>query len=93
MTYIVIIVLIMITMVVGIQLMFGRQNAIDFFLSLVSFFSSIFLITYILEISNKIDFNGSLIIIFGVIFFIILVTSVIIRMSSYQTRGNSNIEG
>jgi len=93
MTYIAIIVLIMITMVVGIQLMFGRQNAVDFCLSLVSFFSSMFLITYILEITNKVDFNGSLVIVFGIIFFITLVTSITIRMSSYQARGNSNIEG
>ncbi|OUR92978.1 hypothetical protein A9Q84_20945 [Halobacteriovorax marinus] len=93
MTYISIIMLIMITMIVGIQLMFGRQNAVDFFLSLVSFFSSFVLISYLLEITKKVDFNGSLVIVFGIMFLVILITAVIVRLSSYQARGNSNIEG
>ncbi len=93
MTYILLISLILITSIVSIYMMFARQNAIDYFLSLTHIFTLFVLVTYYIELVHKVSFEGSLITIFGVIFSVAILSAVIIRFKHYQDKGNSNIEG
>ncbi|ATH06413.1 hypothetical protein BIY24_00170 [Halobacteriovorax marinus] len=93
MTYILLISLIFITGVVAIFMMFARQSAIDYFVSLTHFFTLFVLVSHYLELTQRVSFNGSLVIVFGLIFVVSIFTSVVIRFKHYKKTGNSNIEG
>jgi hypothetical protein len=93
MTFITLISLILITVAVTVYLIVGRQNAVDSLLSISTFFVSLSLISYYIEIKYGVSFEGSLITVFGIMTFIICIVLIFVRQKAYRVRGNSNIEG